>query len=234
MNINSGKPLNNLVLIKPFINNDKHKFASGGYIYIDTSYEPEMHAEVVGEVVRIPETVFLRKGRLYLDEDKRVPVEIQVGDIAYYNYLAIRKALTEKFDGKAVIENKELYVLISYENIFMVIRDGVPHPINDYLLIEPTYDEMLAEKKKCLDAGLDFPVTVEEEMKKNTQYGIVRYAGTNLSQNNGFSDEDLKVGSKVIIAKFADIPLEYEAHQTFEVGKTLFRVKRSDVLMVLE
>ena len=221
MNINSGKPLNNLVLIKPFINNDKHKFASGGYIYIDTSYEPEMHAEVVGEVVRIPETVFLRKGRLYLDEDKRVPVEIQVGDIAYYNYLA-------------VIENKELYVLISYENIFMVIRDGVPHPINDYLLIEPTYDEMLAEKKKCLDAGLDFPITVEEEMKKNTQYGIVRYAGTNLSQNNGFSDEDLKVGSKVIIAKFADIPLEYEGHQTFEVGKTLFRVKRSDVLMVLE
>lgn len=234
MNIKSGKPLNNLVLIKPLMNNDKYNFKSGVSIFIDTSYEPELHAEVVGEVIRIPETVFLRKGKLYLDEDKRVPVEIQVGDMAYYSYLAIRKALTEKFDGKAVVEDKELYVLISYENIFMVVRNGVPIPVNDYLLIEPTYDEMLAEKKKCEDSGFEFPKNVEDEMKKNTQYGIVRYAGTNLSHENGFKDEDLKVGSKVIIAKFADIPLEQEIHQTFEVGKTLFRVKRKDVLMVLE
>ncbi len=233
MNINHG-PKNNLVLIKPRLNNDKIVLNNGGVLYIDTTYEVEKHANIVADVIEVSPTVLLRQGKHYIDEDKQVPVEIMPGDVAYCYYLAILNAIQRKGDGKAIIENGELHLFISYENIFMVIRDGVPIPVNDYVIIEPTYKELKNELSELEKRGLVMPDSIINEKKNFTQFGIIRYAGRNLSPDNGFSDEDLKVGSKVIIQKHADIPLEYELHQTFEKGRRLFRVKRSDVLMVME
>jgi hypothetical protein len=234
MNLKTIQLLNNNVLLKPRMNNDRIVFSSGKELYIDCSFEPEIHANIVADVIAVPENVLLRQGNLYIDEDQVIPVEILPGDVAYCYYLAIRNALTRKFDGKAFVENKELYCIISYENIFMVLRDGKPIMVNDYVLIEPTYREFYDAKARFDKIGLEFPLSEKDKYLQNTQYGIIRYIGQNLSPENGFTDEQLYVGREVIITKNADIPLEVELHQTFEKGKKLFRVKRKDIVMVLE
>ena len=135
--------MNNMVLVKPRIQNDRVICDSGVELFIDTTYEAEKHTNVVCDVIRVPnQLIFSRKYGNYVTMPHDVDMEVLPGDIAYCDYLAVQNAITNKFDGKGFIENGEIYILIHYQNIFMVLRDDFPIMCNGYVLVEPTYDEL--------------------------------------------------------------------------------------------
>jgi co-chaperonin GroES (HSP10) len=231
----TGQTPNNLVLLKPRILNDKYICASGVELFIDTKFEPEKHRDIVCDVIQVPsQLIYSEKYGNYVTMPWDVDMEVRVGDVAYCDYLAIQNAMINKYDGKSFIHENELYLLIHYMNIFMVLRDGSPIMCNGYVLVEPTYDEYYMAVKKFNDLGLVAPDTVTE-MKKVTQYGIVMYLGSRPRNylNKDLADMELSIGDKVLFDKHADIPLEYEYHQTFMKETKLFRILRKDIMMVL-
>ena len=231
----TGKPQNNLVLLKPKMKNDKIFLGNGSHLYLDTQFEPEKHAEIVCDVIQVPDhLIYSEKYGNYVTMPWEIEMEAQPGDVAFCDYLAIRNALINKEDGKAFIIDNEVYFLIHYMNIFMVLREDKPIMCNGYILVEPTYDEYEKVAGEFKKLNLEVPDSAKD-LKKYTQFGIVRYIGSRPKRylNKASVDMDLEVGQKIMFDKFADIPLEYDLHQTFEKGKTIFRILRKDIMMIL-
>ena len=226
----------NQILIKPRILNDK---IADGKLLIDRAFNEMEHTDIVAEVIKVCDRVFVK------DEDMNVivrPQELKEGDVVYCHYLAIQNALKRwrqkklvyNPDGRVIMDGDDKYLIINYpNNVFMAIRDGFPIPVNDFVLIEPTYNELKKIQVEAESSGIAVPESMIEKWKENTRYGTVRYVGQNLSQSDtGYSDEVLKPGAEVFISKYADIPLEYDLHKTFEKDKKLCRVLRKDILMI--
>lgn len=245
MNVQSHQLKNGNVLIKLRMTNDRIQLKNGKVIWLDevAAREDYEHTNIVGEVIQIPQKAYYVN---HMDERYEVPIEILPGDIVYCHYLTISSALRQRRrdkvvynpQGRVITEDNEVYLLIPYyNNFFVAIRNGEPVMLNDYILVEPTYMELELLRKESESQGLTVPHSKEVEMKKNTQYGIVRYVGKNIiheEEKAYFSDEELHPGVEIMFTKNADIPLEYDIHKTFEPEKTFFRVKRRDVLMILE
>jgi co-chaperonin GroES (HSP10) len=235
MNSKTLKPLNNMVLVKPRILNDKIILNDGKELYIDTTYEVEKHQNIICDVIEIPDKLFFTRKKSYTTMPWDIDIEIQPGDVAYCFYLAIQNAIENKYDSRCFIEDGEVYLLIRYDNIFMVLRGDQVIMCNGYVLVEGTKVEYRKEIQKLLDIGLTYPGNLESKGKTN--YGIVRYIGAapRMHLEKEFTSEgDLKVGDEVIFDNHADIPLEYEVHQTFMKGKDIYRIKRKDILAVIE
>jgi len=231
MNTDSAKLPNGNVLLKPRFQNDKIKLKSGGELYIDTAFLDMEHTDIIADVIKVPDVAYAYDLEM---RKKPVPIEIKPGDVVYCYYLAIHNALKRVSDGRRIIENGEIYLLINYvDNLYMALRDDFPIMVNDYVLIEPTYRELKEMQEKAKKQGIEVPGSAISHYQENTQWGIVRYAGRNLSPET-FKDEDQIVGKEVFMRKHADIPLEYEYHRTFEPEKKLFRVRRRDILVVLD
>lgn len=230
----TGKPTNNLVLLKPRMENDRIKLNGGGELFVDTSFELEKHANIVADVIEVPDSLFYVPTGHYSSMPWDTDMEILPGDVAYCDYLPVVNAIKNQYDGKAFFRDGELHLLIKYDGIFMVLRNGLPIMLNGYVLVEPTYDEYWKARKRIEGAGLEVPQSLEE-LKNNTQYGTIRYVGSRPRDYFGeeVADLDLSVGDKVLFGKHADIPLENELHQTFQKGTRLFRVNRKDIMMVL-
>ncbi len=230
-----SRPTNNLVLICPRIQNDKITLGNGAELFVDNTFEPEKHANIVADVVEVPDELFFVKKGHPVSTPWETIMEVRTGDVAYCNYLAITNAINNRYDGKAFIRDGKLHLLVRYDAIFMVLRGELPIMCNGYILAEPTYQEYFTARKKFENLGLEIPDVVDA-LKDNTQYGIVRYVGSvPTDYQEGFRGDnlELKVGDHIFFDVHSDIPLEYEYHQTFEKGKKLFRIHRKDVLMVL-
>lgn len=234
----TGTLLPNQVLIKLRIQNDT---IADGKLWIDRAFNEFEHTDIIGEVVRLPNRMFI------LDPDQdhiERPIELEVGDTVYMFYLAVQQALKQQRrekivynpEGRVIREDGETYIIMKYPgNVFLALRGDKVIPVNDYVLIEPIYKELSQAEEKAKLSGIAVPDSAVAEFKKNTNWGIIRYVGQNLSQSDtGYSDEDLKPGKEVYMRKFADIPLEYELHKTFEKERNLCRVLRRDILYVAE
>jgi hypothetical protein len=243
MNINPEQLRNGNVLIKLRQLNDKIKLKGGGELFLDTIFQEMEHTNIIADVIAVPPHAHYYD---YLGERHETPVELLPGDVVYCFYLAIQKALKQQRrehtvhnpEGRMIVENGDIYLLISYyNNFFMALRNGSPIMLNDYILIEPTYREIRAIEEKCKATGIGVPYSMKLQWEKNTQYGIVRYIGKNIIHEEDpsyFPDEDLKVGVEVYFMKNADIPLEYDIHRTFEPNKRLMRIQRRNIFFILE
>jgi hypothetical protein len=243
MNINPERLRNGNVLIKLRQLNDKIKLKGGGELFLDTIFQEMEHTNIVADVIAVPYSAHYYD---YSGGRHEIPVELLSGDVVYCFYLAIQKALKQQRrekivhnpEGRMIVENGEIYLLINYyNNFFMALRNGFPIMLNDYILIEPTYRELKTIEERCKLAGIGVPYSMKEQWAKNTQYGIVRYIGKNIIHEEDpayFSDKDLKVGCEVYFLKNADIPLEYDIHRTFEPNKRLMRIQRRNIFFILE
>ena len=228
MNLNSTKPLPpNNVLLKLRIQNDKILFKNGGYLHIDTSFNEWEHTETIADVIKVSPLCRYRDPEDGLWHNWEI--EVVPGDIAYCYYLAIQSTLKKKYDGKSFVIDGDIYCIINYHrNIFMVIRDGAPIPVNDYLIVER------GNQDEVTSGGIIIPESVQKTEREKLKWGTVLYAGKNLSSHTGegFSDEDLHVGTKVFFHPSADVPLEYKDHQTFLPGRDILRIRRTDIFYV--
>jgi co-chaperonin GroES (HSP10) len=234
--------LSNVVMVKLDRDNDSIRTKTGDRIFIDTSFEPEKHVVLLGEVVAIPEKLHFsdKKNILPWDTD----LEVKIGDRVLLYYLAVRNCLAKE-QKKYIKEGNSTFIFIKYQNIFAVLRDKqdrpVPNyeiiPINGYLLVEPLADPTKEAKKISMEKlGLQF-VDVKEKSIKDVVYGKVAYTGTRIKSyfQPGLSDENIhvRVGDKVVMKKVRDIPAEYEYHAKIDGGRKLYRVQRHDILAIL-
>jgi hypothetical protein len=223
---------NNLLMVKLDPENKSIKLRNGFDLYIDTSFEPEKHLTVTGEVYGLPSHLSFT-GQPNLGMPWETPLEIKMGDSVIMYYLPIQNAFKPE-SRRYVLEGEDRYVFISYENIYAIVREGKLIPINGYCLIEPCSDPFVADKKRRLNAlGLEL---VQLNTKSNTHvsFGIVRHLGVPNRRyvDSNYTDEgcDIAVGDTVVMRRISDIPLQYNLHQKVNEGKPLYRVQRRNVL----
>ena len=66
--------------------NDEVEFSSGEKLYLDVSWNPEHHVTICGEVVALPRGEWCKSTR-----GEWIKQELQIGDLAYFNYLTVDK-----------------------------------------------------------------------------------------------------------------------------------------------
>lgn len=111
------KPLNNWVLLKVKIHNDKMRLEGGKILWLDTSYEPEKHSSVVCEVVAVPESLVYDQGPGSMPWDTEM--DVQVGDDVIIHYLAYQNAFgKDGYRDRVISHNEEVCFFCRYENLF--------------------------------------------------------------------------------------------------------------------
>lgn len=149
--------------------NDEVEFSSGEKLYLDVSWNPEHHVTICGEVVALPRGEWCKSTR-----GEWIKQELQIGDLAYFNYLTVDKE-------NLVTGERDVY-LVDLEECFCFVRGGDLTAIANHVLIEP---HMIEEKIGSIYVGV--PTKSEEE-------GYVRFISTPLK---GKDELGLVNGDKV-------------------------------------
>ncbi len=220
------KTLNNLVLIKL---DPENTMVRG--LFIDTSYNPEMHCTVEGEVYGVPSHLQYT-GKANLGMPWLCDMELRYGDKVIIYYLSVVNALNKK-DPRCVYEGEDRFVLIPYDRIYAVVREGRLIPINGYVLTESVEDPAItAEKARMEKIGMKF-VMLRKNSITNVVYSRVKYLG---NPNRRYTEDDhtdegvdIAVGDIIISKKVSDIPMQYELHMKVNDGVKLFRIQRRNV-----
>jgi hypothetical protein len=229
-----ARTFGNQVMIKLDPENDHIKLLNGEKLYLDTTYDPEKHATVTGEVWGLPAKLQYT-GKANNGMPWKIPMETKIGDRVVVYYLAVVNCFRPE-SYKVITEKNGRYVFVNYQNIFAIIRDGVIIPINGYCLIEPCENpEWIATKKRMAAAGLQ-AIRLSEKSNTDVVYGIVRYVGRPIEEYIGGKTDDgiaVNPGDTVVMRRISDIPVEYDLHAKIDGGKKYWRVQRRQILAVL-
>lgn len=228
--MNYKKTFNNQILIK--LDGENNKVHG---LYIDTSYNPEMHATVTGTVFGLPSKLQYT-GKPNIGMPWLTDIELSYGEKVIMYYLSVMNALNEK-QPKYVREGDDIYILVPYSSIFAKYGDDWVLPVNGYCLIEPCEDPAITRERDRMKAmGMDM-VVLDRKNMTDVVYGKVRYVGTPNKEYVDYvaSDEGVSVavGDTIVMRKVSDIPLCYELHQKVNSGKKLYRVQRRQMLAKL-
>lgn len=132
---------------------DEIEFSNGSKLYVDVTWNPETHVTICGEVVALPVGEWCKN-----TTGQWLKQELQVGDLAYFNYLTVDKE-------NLITGEKDVY-LVDLENVFCYVRSGELTAVANHVLVEP---RMIEEKVGNIYVGVP---------KKSEVEGYVRYIGT--------------------------------------------------------
>ena len=219
--ISSMKIIPNRVIVKLTRKEDELDLGNGNKIFIDPSFAREMHAPTVGIVVNFSEKLNPSLMRW------KTTCELKLNDYVVFSYESSLHALGDDDSRALMDENKDLYVILDYEDLFVAKRGTKIIPLNGYVLCSP----IPVEHKTSL--------VVPSSLKKMRSDKFVKIAHLGLRNEeyyngDGSIREDLydpmwvgKVGDTVLISKNCDLTVEYELHQSLSGRKeTFFRVQR--------
>lgn len=210
-----------MVAVRPFPS-DEIRLKSGGKLYLDVRFEEYLNARTAGEVVAVPEKLNYNinpesTASLEWDTD----MELQVGDVIIYNYLAIKTALHMKqFIDQDII-------CIPYDKIYVAIRNEEVICINGTILVEP--------EEEIVNTFLDVP---DNAITKSKQIGRVVHAGKPNRQYRVFAinfgiysgDDPVSVGDRVLFNWNDAIPIQPNAELRGEISRgLLYRMQHKDV-----
>ena len=218
---------------------------NNGKLWIDTSYHPQDHVTVSGEVVALPKSLYFAPSNPRDSMPWRTSSEVQVGDIAYFNYHAMLMVLGRMADESVMFadecywmskpedpKNSELYVFLKYEYLYFVKRpeEGGGESVimlNGYLLIEPTLVNPISSKM-----GLWLPGGSEYKIFENR--ATVRYLGTPNEEYIADKDDatEIAVDQEVVHRPRVRLKVENDLHRTFKWD--IHVIQRSDVLACIE
>lgn len=215
------KMINNMVAIKPFPA-DEIRLKSGEKLYLSIQFEEYLNAKTAGEVVAVPDKLnYNTDPDGYNSMPWITDMELKVGDVVIYNYLAIKNSLHM---GQFIDNN---VVCIPYDKIYVAIRNNEVICINGNLLVEP--------EEELIETFLEVP---ENAKTKSKQLGIVRYAG---KPNRGYRIEQLQLGhtgpdsavevnSRILFNWNDAIPIQPNAELRGEITRgLLYRMQHKDV-----
>lgn len=215
------KLINNMVAIKPFPS-DEIRLSSGDKLYLDIRFEEYLNAQTAGEVVGIPDRLVYNTDPLsYVSTEWDTEMELQVGDVVVFNYLAVRNSI-----GAGYWIDKDT-VCIPYDKIYVALRQGEVKCINGCIIVEPEYENIQT----------DF-IIPDNAKAKSKQIGKVVYAG---KPNKGYRKEQIligstapdtpvEVGSRVVFNWNDAIPIQPNAELRGEITRSmLYRMQHKDV-----
>lgn len=222
------KTLNNLIMIKLDAENDTVKG-----LFVDTTFEPERHTTVTGIIWGLPSHLQYT-GKPNIGMPWETPLQAKIGDGVIVYYLSIVNALKPK-ESRCIIEDGKRFVLIPYQFIYAIIRDGKIIPVNGYVLIEPCENpEVTRQREAMKKIGLEMVEPTDKRNSNEVIFGRVKYTSVPNRQyvDDNTSDEgvDIAVGDVVIIRKTNDIPLQYDLHAKIDGGAKYYRVQRRNIL----
>jgi len=220
-------PANNHVIVKPSFIRDKEyplcrvlETSSGNKLYIDTSWQPELHTPVTGTVIKVPDRLIctIEYGMDWVTEQ-----ELTEGDFINFKYMVSLEALKYGNGVITISETEENYLLVSYQDIVVCRRDDRIIPLNGYVLCE-TIPEVAS-------TILYLPESVKN--KKDKSIAKVLHLGSlNKSYMNPAHHADvdnLSIGDIVYLDKFCHVPLEYNLWNSFEKDN-LIKVQRRFIM----
>lgn len=134
-------PLNNcfVTIEKKF--HDSTTFESGITLYHDTTFHPEEHAMLRGQIVSLPTGVQIRA-----DYEGMTLDGLQPGDDILMRYDVVFAYSDQPDRSTPLYKNMlwldgEEYWRVDIQKIFAVVRDGMYHMLNGYVMVEQYIEE---------------------------------------------------------------------------------------------
>lgn len=231
----------NLVLIQP----TAHITNIGEWVLFDV-HEPSKHFTVRGTVLQVPDRLFhakkhtrplLKKDGYAITKFRQfannrsleygTEMELQVGDEVVFQYTNNQSCIEDGLYWYMGQENPALFV--SYDQIYMIIRDGKQILPNGWVWVEPitwTRKDAVSESGEVIGAVGKAKVSV----------GIVRNFGvpnTAYLYEDWVDADDLKIGDTVVFKKTASVSAEWYCHNTLNEGKLPYYVmQRHDIYAI--
>jgi len=213
------------VLIKRKYKATDHRTASGIYIIGDTSFRPALHADRIGEVIKVPDTLFfhLKSYDTYPYGGESMPwdcdMELQPGDTVVHTFMERHDIVNIEVDD----EPGELYRLMPYDDIYVARRGDKVIPLNGYCLCEEVEKEKFSS---VLDLVHEDPV--DKEARKPAYVGKPnrKYRESGTDDGSEISPGD------IIIKRRGDIHirLEEDLHRRFFDSPVMyFIIQRRDI-----
>lgn len=210
-------------LIKTLERNEDRRTKSGIWLIGDTDWNPNVHAQRWGEIVKVPHSPLPFEVNVpgQPPADKMpwaTDMDAVIGDIVFYDYL--QSLNTQVYTDE---EGSE-YRLIDYENLYVSVSpDKKITPLNGYHLFELVYH-------KKINSFDHF-----SEKKINNKLGIVKYLAKNNKRYDNADEEDhveLQVGDKVQFGSVPAVMLEDKAHCVFDGGRMYRRSQARNIDLV--
>jgi co-chaperonin GroES (HSP10) len=184
---------------------DSVVLSNGVELYVETKYDPMLHARQWGTVVSVPE-------KLEFYKEFKDGIELSVGDKVWVHHFAVDKA--QKFEV-----DKTLYRWLSYSMFFAVEKGDAFIPLGEFVFVRPLQrtDDMIGGLHNVKKGEL------------STRYGEVVYVndyirgeyGLNVGDvvfMKGTGSYDMKIGGELLYRMRAR-QLEAVLEGDFEVNK---------------
>lgn len=212
----------NRVLIQ-VIDNQSNLLVNGEkYLKIDTQFSEEKHAPITGIIVNYSNTLISEL------MEWKTSLDICIGDYAVYTYTSAIHALTPEHGREFIDEYSNKYLMIDYGDIICVKRGSAIIPINGYLLVEPLEEEYASVFKLPTLTSMRYG-RIAYTSKKNEYY-----ISAGVKRNDTYDPiDEINPNDIIVFSHFSDIPLEYEAHLSFNKGKKYLRMQRRDIFAVV-
>ena len=213
--LDNFKPISNSVLVRI---DDRHDEITYGTLTLklDTSFEVGKHAANKGVVIKVPEKFVYSNKPLPNTGDWDTEIEVEEGDLVYFDYLAGIECNQIECKGK-------LYYVLPYHTLYVVRRKEEVIPLNGYVLLEPIIKE---------EGYKDFKFD-----RERAKYAIVAYSGScNKKYRNKqyYDDPDIKAGEKIVYGKVSGLFLEQEEHSSFNGDKRYRIIQRRHLTGIIE
>lgn len=226
MDIDKVKVPANWICVEYDNSNRFFKLKDGDELLIDTSYEPERHAQCIGTVMVVCEHLTFNKNSTS-SYPFDVDVEVKKGDKVVFHYLSISQAVKE---GKTFVQGGKMYAFLPYERLFFAVRGDRVIPVNGYIFVRPDMEKQ--------DLGFLHATELSEKISQTK--GVVTHAGSPIRGYAGDmkhlahlgEDPNVAVGDNILFSSVDAVPLQYEMHSVLEKG--LYRMQRKDVLAIIE
>jgi len=205
----------NRVVIRIDDLNNSIDLKDGKKLLLETKFNPQDHAPVIGTVVGLPSMLYFNKKDPTESMEWETDMELEIGDKVYMEYLSVLRAMGTEFDKASAYPVPEWFkhdgkyhIIIHYSKIYFKIKDNEIVPINGYCIAKPIKTPV----KETF--GL---VLVGNEYKRSSKWGEIIYVGKPCKDfvDDRYKDKgEVNPGDIVLFGRWSNIRVEYELHQT--------------------
>lgn len=211
----------NKVLVKPVMLNNKiqqGKMDEALEFYLDTTYNPEKHAPVLCEVVKCCESLVATTFLPWAG-----PVELKAGDHVVVEYMEITDKLGEyDKNPELYFVDGEMYFMVSYQCIYVKVKDGVAYPVNGYNIVVPL-------------AAYFGDLNIYLPAKESENQFLVLKPGLPVKYSDGRSSDGdivLNKGDIILCEDHCNIPIEHDLHRSTKTK--IYAIQRRHILAKLQ